>query len=346
MMAVVTVPRDDQAGRPAPVYQSAADIAADSEFEPGGLRHLVPGRRGRLLDPRRTPIQVTGVDLDRGFFEVEILAFEDAGVRWLVPFEAVPRYQFVRGTDATNGLVARMREVAAAFDRPLAVGVDPDARSASLRRLAEERARAQRWLAAAGFTGVDLAPLVRSRTGDPTCFALLAGYLGERDLSDMDSEFAARFVSNARSGETTKGHAIVLAELGLCPFSGTVVRDATLFDGRWTKQRRGAHLLSRMGFVQALLGAATAARPALFRGLTVEGPLPAPRPDSFVSASFSADVAMAHFHAGPATSTAALYRQPLPVQRLFMTFIETPAMSRQYLEAEAILVGDPDNRAF
>ena len=29
-----------------------------------------------------------------------------------------------------------------------------------------------------------------------------------------------------------------------------------------------------------------------------------------------------------------------------MTFLETPAMNRRFLEAEAALIGDPANRAF
>jgi hypothetical protein len=29
----------------------------------------------------------------------------------------------------------------------------------------------------------------------------------------------------------------------------------------------------------------------------------------------------------------------VPVERLYMTFLETPAMNRQYLEADAVLFG-------
>jgi hypothetical protein len=327
-----------------PVYASGDDPAPDGDFEVGDLRHLVTGRRGRLRDPRRTPVRVGGVDLARGFFEVEILAFEDAGARWLVPFESVDRYQFVPGPDAPDGVVAAMREVVTALDRPLSVPADPAARAGALRRLGEERIRAGRWLDDAGVAAVDLDPLVRTRSGDPALCALLVSYLGERDLQDLEAEFAETYVSNPRSGEVVKGHAIVLAELGLCPFSGTVVRDASLFTGPGAKDRRGQYLLSRMGFVQALFHRATPTHAPLFRGLGVDGPLPPPRAASFESATFSLDVALAHFQADRAT--AALYRQRLPVDRLFMTFVETSAMNRQYREAEAVLIGDPDNRAF
>jgi len=261
-----------------------------------------------------------------------------------VPFESVDNYQFAPGPEAPDDVVAAMREVVTALDRPLTVPADPDARARALRRLSEERIHAQRWLDDAGVTAVDLDPLVRTRSGDPALCALLAGYLRERRLEDMEADFAETYVSNARSGEVVKGHAIVLAELGLCPFSGTVVRDASLFHGRRAKDRRAQHLLSRMGFVQALFHRATPTDLRLFRGLGVDGPLPPPRPASFVSATFSFDVAIAHFHADRAT--AALYRQRLPVDRLFMTFVETSAMNRQFREAEAVLIGDPDNRAF
>jgi hypothetical protein len=346
MMAVMTAPLNE----PAPVYQSSRDVAPDSDFEPGELRHLVIGRRGRLLDPRRTPVEVTALDLDRGYFEVEILAFEDARARWLAPLEWVRRYQFTPGADAAADVVAAGARLVAALDRPLSVPADPAARPAALRRLAAERTRARRWLDHAGRTGIDLARLVAARSGDPASATLLTDYLGERDLADLDAEFAAVYVSNPHSGEVTKGHAIVLAELGLCPFTGTVVRDAALFDGRWSKHRRAEHLLSRMGFVQALFATsptgAPAAQPSVFRAFNATTPLPPPRPASFVSASFSLDVAMAHFRAGPPDSAAVLYRQPLPLDRLLMTFVETPAMSRHYREAEAVLIGDPTNHAF
>jgi hypothetical protein len=329
------------------VYQSGANPAADSDFEAGALRHLVVGRRARLLDSRRTPVRLTAVDLNRGYFEVEILDFEDVGARWLVPLESVHRYQFEPGPDAPRDDVTAMREVVAVLNRPYTVPANPDAGARSLRRLGEERALARRWLDDAGVGPVDLASLVRARSGDPVRYELMARYLHERGLADLESGFTETFVSNPWSGEVVKGHAIVLAELGLCSYSGTVVRDPALFTGAWSRERRGQHLLTRMAFVQALLTHGGPADTAIFRGLSVEGPLSPRPPASFVSATFAAEVAMAHFTAGhPAESTGVLYRQPLPVDRLFMTFVETAAMNRQYREAEAVLIGDPMSPTF
>jgi hypothetical protein len=84
----------------------------------------------------------------------------------------------------------------------------------------------------------------------------------------------------------------------------------------------------------------------LYRGAAVEGPLSKPARSSFVSATFSSEVAAAHFEGGPATQTAVLWRQRVPVGRLFMTFLETREMDRRFNEAEAVLIGDTANRAF
>ena len=56
-----------------------------------------------------------------------------------------------------------------------------------------------------------------------------------------------------------------------------------------------------------------------------------------VSASFSRRVAESHFGSADAAA-GALYRQRLQPGRLFMTFLETGAMTRQYREAEAVLL--------
>jgi hypothetical protein len=329
------------------IYQANSAAADDTGFEAGTLRHLVVGRHGRLLDPRRTPIRVNALDLERGFFDVEILAFEDAGAHWLIPFESVSQYQFEPGPDASADAVDAMEARIMVLARPLAVAADSEAREASLHQLAEEQARARAWLDEAGLSLLNLDPLVRNRSGDPAIYAVLHGYLRDCEVADIETQFVETFVSNTRSGEVVKGHAITLAELGLCPFAGTVIRDAALFHGRWSKQQRGRHLICRMAFVQALFERAEPTSPPLFRGFNVAtGPLPAPRPSSFVSASFSIDVAMAHFLAGPPTSSGALLRQPLPHHRLFMTFVETAAMNRNYREAEAVLIGDPGNLAF
>ncbi len=324
------------------IYERDPQRAPDSGFEPGELEHLVAGNEGRLLDPRRTPVRVVGVDLATGHFTVELLAFEDAGARWDVELERVATYQFARGCDrADAGTVEEMRLAVARLDETIAIEADPAVRGQTMARLDAERAAARGWL-----EPVDVRFDLTTRAADPATFGLLRGYLAARDVLDVEEAFAARYVSNPHSGELVKGHRIVLAELGLVPFRGKAIRDPRLFDGSWNVERRATHLVARLGFVAELYRRAGHERVELWRGLAAAGPLRSPAPATFVSATFSREVAESLFVGGEDTTVAVLMRQLVPVERLFMTYAETEAMNRRFREAEAVLLADPANLAF
>jgi hypothetical protein len=327
----------------AAIYASDPDPAPDSDFAPGELRHLVTGNRGRLLDARRTPITVTAIRPAIGAFELEVGAFEDAGARWELALEEIGRFQFARGgAVAPPDVVAELEGALRRFDRELLIEPDPAARQETLRRIDRARADVRIELPAP----LDLAARVQARAGDPELFTLLDGLVADRDVADLEQRFADAFVSNPRSGEFVKGHAIVLAELGLCPYRGKVVRDPGVFEGAGRKERRAEHLVARLAFTYELWSTVGDETVTLYRGAAVDGPLPERSSSSFVSATFSREVAAAHFEGGSTTWTAVQWRQTVPVTRLLMTFLETREMNGRFREAEAVLIGDPANRAF
>jgi hypothetical protein len=84
----------------------------------------------------------------------------------------------------------------------------------------------------------------------------------------------------------------------------------------------------------------------LYRGTATDGALQKAPAASFVSATFSREVATEHFEGGRNTKAAVLWRQEVPVNRLVMTFLETAEMNDRFKEAEAVLLGDPYNSAF
>jgi hypothetical protein len=327
----------------AAIYESDPNASPESDFVPGALWHLVAGNPGRLRDARRTPITVTAVRPDVGAFEVEVGAFEDAGARWELSLEEIGRFQFARGGPvAPPETVAELEDALARFDRELVIDPDLGAREETQRRIDRVRAAVRIQLPAP----LDLAARVRARAGDPELFTLLDEFIADRDVADLERRFTSAFVSNPRSGEFVKGHAIVLAELGLCPYRGKIVRDPGVFEGAGNKERRAEHLLARLAFTYELWSAIGEANVTLYRGAAVEGELPERSWSSFVSATFSHDVAAAHFEGGPTTRTAVLWRQRVPTTRLLMTFLETREMNGRFREAEAVLIGDPANRAF
>jgi len=328
------------------IYEQDPAAAPDGDFEAGTLAHLVPGNRGRMLDPRRTPVTIVGVDDRVGMFELVVDAFEDRGAHWRLPVEAVEGFQFERGAERLAPLHENeLRALAERFDRALELPVEPAAREQTGRALAAERARIRRELAARpALAQLDLARCTERREGSAEAAAALQALLDDAGLARLEGSFAATYVSNPNSGEAVKGHAIVLAEMGLCPYSGNIARDEAIFAGDGAKHRRRAHILLRLAFLAELMALLGSSGVELFRGTAVDRSPALRRGRSFVAATFSSAVAMAHLES--AAEVTILARQRVLPSRLFMTFLETRAMNDRYLEAEAVLIGDPANPLF
>ena len=321
------------------VYQSDPEAAPDSEFQPAELRLLVAGNRGRLLDARRTPIEIVAVAPEVGSFVVELLAFEDLGARWELALDELARFQLAHDAAAVApAALAELEGAQARFSGSLVVETDADERERTLRWIAMERVVAAGLLDREGLA-LDPGSQIERREGDPRLYALLEELMIARDVTEIDRELADAFVTNPRAGEHVKGHAIVLAELGLSRYEGPVVRGPDLFTGTWAKPRRAQHLVTRLAFSAELWTRLGGEHVTLYRGAATDAPAPARAPASFLSATFSREVALAHFEGGPTTTTAALWRASIPVNRLLMTFLETEAMNRHFKEAEAVVIG-------
>ena len=325
------------------MYQSSPDAAPDSEFEPGALGFLVAGNSGRMLDPRRTPVTIVEVRTETGFIVLRIAGFEDAGAIWEVPLEDVGHYQFARGSArASDEAVAEMRRAIERLDREWQIEADPADRGRTTERIAKLAVAADQWLGEhSRFVADGRLPDPIDRRGDVTLAAEFGDYMRQRELLDIEQGFARQFVSNPSSGEMVKGHRIVLAELGLVGYAGTVLRDPATFAGTWSRERRAAHICARLAFLRALFARMGITHLTLWRGLSADGPLRTNRRRTFISTSFAEAVARDHFDT--ARPTRALMCQSVPVERVFMTYLETSAMNDRFLEAEAVLLAQPDD---
>jgi len=256
-------------------HVNALASTAPVQFSAGNLSWLVPGNHARMLDARRTPVRVTGIDLQHGYFEVEILAFEDSGARWLVPLEEVSHYQFApESTRADAIAVASMEDIIRQLDVTVRIAVEQENHRETMQQIAAERARADAWLAAHGAPDtIDVTPHIASRRGSPDAIRWLAEYLAEGlppGLPDMDDQIAAKYVSNPGSGDLVRAHLITMARLGLCGYHGKVIRDESSMSGIWSEERRAAHIRIRSGFVQALWRRAAPAGLMLYRGIGLQ----------------------------------------------------------------------------
>ena len=330
------------------VYQFNPDKLPDTHFHPGNLKYIVPGTEGRLLDPRRTPLRVLDVKSSSGFFVVEILDFEDKGAHWELPFERVARCQFARGsTEASKSDIVCYSEIISRLDQPLIIPADHRQQATSEISIASLRKDVGIWLEdesefLASGTSLDFS----GKTSSPALWSDLKSYLEMDGLWDVEEAFAEQYVSNPNSGELVKGHRIVLAELGLVSFEGKKVRDPELFNGLWNKQRRADHILHRLAFVREVFERLGHLSMVLYRGFSCQGQPKARENSSFISSTFSLDVAMSHFNNRDPSSTGVLLRQLVPIERVFMSFLETAQLNQQYKEVEAVLRYDSSNKVF
>jgi hypothetical protein len=331
------------------VYLRNPDAPPDEAFQPGTLRHLVVGNSGRLLDPRRTPVTIVGLRPEVGLFIVRLDDFEDKGATWEIPFEDVGRYQFAQDSaEASLADIDYFKEAVKRLNRSLVIPIDPDKAQSTQSALAGMEADAAAWLRShSRFLGARRGlPDPASRRGDERLCDDLTAYVDEYGVGDLERSFATQYVRGPHAGEIIKGHRIVLAELGLVPYDGKIVRDPETFQDNWCRSRRADHLLARLAFMRGLFHSIGRTHVALYRGMAVPGNIEPPRNGTFVSATFSHEVAMSHFTAARPNETAILVRQAVPVDRLFMTYHETAAMNAQFLEAEAVLLWQPGNLAF
>jgi hypothetical protein len=297
-----------------------------------------------MLDPRRTPVSVVEILPATGFVVVRVEDFEDAGATWEVPLEQVDHFQFERGgTQAGEAEVAEMEAAVERFDREEVVEADETERRRTEARIVDRQAEAAEWLPHhSRFIARGAAlPDPSTRRGDHELAADLEAWLLAHHLGDIEAELTRVFVSNPRSGEVVKGHRIVLAELGLATYRGSIVRDPATLEGAWSRERRAEHVISRLAFVRALFERLGRHEVTVWRGAAIKGRLERRPGRTFVSTSFDEAVARSHYESGGPGWTHVLVRQDVPVERLFMTYLETAAMNGVFLEAEAVLLARP-----
>jgi hypothetical protein len=219
------------------------------------------------------------------------------------------------------------------------IPIDSHNQKESEKKIKTYREQVRKWLIKESSFLKSGMPLDYSnREGNPALWSDLKRLMVEQDLWDLEEAFASQYVSNPNSGEVVKGHRIVLAELGLAAFEGKLIRKQDTFTGFWGKKQRQKHILFRLAFIQELFSQSDINKVVLYRGFSTEKPLEKRKNRSFISATFSLEVAKSHFEGLDITHTGMLIRQSVPVERLFMTYLETAQMNQHFKEAEAILL--------
>lgn len=347
--AVPDLPGNSEWWRVVNPYQTDPNRLPDSLFEEGSLHHLVVGNEARVLDYRRTPLRVRELKESSGLAVMEILDFEDVGNTWDVPFEDISSFQFaIESKRADIKDLARYEASVAWLNRQTSITCDQDARRATLSELAEAEREAALWLGAQSASPCTVPRLEFSRrTGFAGLFNTLDLYMEHHGLADLEATFASHYVSKLHYSEFVKAHRIAIAEMGLVPYTGSILRDDAVLEGAFNRSQRRKHVIRRLGFVRALYSGLDIFPLLLYRGLHSPG-FPQPtRNETFVSATTNLEIAEAlSCFREPSNPNKEGYRvgvlmsQRIALERVFMTFVETPQMNHPYRESEVVLLYD------
>ena len=251
-------------------YQYNPDRLSDSHFEKGSLERLVIGNECRLLDYRRTPLRVRELREAAGLVILEILDLEDKGNTWDIPIEDIAGFQFALDSRrADPEAVARYAAIADRLARPAAVTCDEGAWYATVADLAEAEQAAVEWIrlrSTALHAGVR--PDFSRPMGIEGLYADIEAYMSHHGLAHIEAIFAAHYVGKFHYSEFVKAHRITIAEMGLVPYEGKVLRDESALQGEFARARRREHVIRRMAFVRAIYRGAWVSLPV---GYTLAG---------------------------------------------------------------------------
>lgn len=313
----------------------------DDRFETGTLAHLVPGNGGRALDGRRTPGFVESYDPDSATFLWHITGYEDEGLCWEMPAEYINCFEFpLDAPKLPAGQVADIQAACDRFSRRLNITPAPETTQATLKAIEASVQEAASWLDQHSdfFRQYSVLPL-SAETGATLLYDDLANYLSQKGLLELEQRTAGDYVLNPWSGEWLKGMKIVMAELGLIGYQGTIPRKPDLFSGLGDKELRRQYIIARCGFVQALFRQAGLKEVPLYRGMASESDF-FETPSSLLSATFSPQTALEFADlpdSSPQIRSSYCVKFTCPVSSLFMTFLETRQLNEKHQEQEAIL---------
>jgi hypothetical protein len=288
------------------------------------------------------------VDWDCGLFRLRISDFEDKGKHWDLPFEDVSRFQFAKDSkDLSECDLQRALTLLEKYREPLIVLAQSSARVETETLITEATKSVTSWLrreSTFDFFSVGL-NLAEPQASFEIC-SDLNRYLESIELSEQERLTSETYVINPYSGEWIKGIQIVLAEMGVKSFSGTIPRTKDIFTGSGATSERRRYLIHRLAFVRAVFGLLGQSTVTVYRGMSSERGWNVNSNKFFSSWSFSKAIAEAFIDTAPngVARHSYLLKRSFPIQKLFMTHVETQAMNSQYKEVEAVVLHDDEDR--
>jgi len=318
-------------------------METDEHFETGTFAHLVIGNEGRVLDGRRTPGYIEQYDEQSAMFVWRITAFEDKGKCWEIPAEEISSYQFRKGCSLLSRDEAdKISKQCKTLNQTLYISKDETAFAETEQNITCWEKVACEWIGRnSTFIKAGCKFDFSSEAGNELLFDDLESYLKAYDLLEMERITAEQYLLNPYSGEWIKAMKIVMAEMGMIVYKGPKLRKKDTLIGIGGKENREKYILARMGFVRSVFKMCACSEVPVFRGMS--SPIDFyETPQTLISTTFSVKTAIdfADMKQSSTSRSAYVVKYTCPVEKLFMTFLETRQFNERYKEQEAIVIYD------
>lgn len=177
-----------------------------------------------------------------------------------------------------------------------------------------------------------------AEVGNVDLYCDLEDYLRSKGLLELEKQTAEQYLLNPCSGEWIKGMKIVMAELGLVDYNGTIPRSSNIFTGNGSKALRKQYIISRCAFLRAMFKYCDIYEVPLYRGVASPSDF-YETPITLLSTTFSADMAKEFAAVNDSSEYRSCYwvKFTISIKNLFMTFLETKEFNERYKEQEAVI---------
>lgn len=325
------------------IHEYDNNIRSDEEFIDGNLYLLVEGNHCRLLDGRRTTGIIEKYFEDSAMFRWRITKYEDKGKYWDLPAEDVKNFQFEKDSyKLSKSKFKEIEDKVKKYEEIFSIQMEKSVRDNTEEEIKKTKVNIIRWLEKNSvFLKNNDEINFLSREGSKLLSRDLKNYMKSIDLDKVEEITAETMVLNPDSGEWIKGMSIVLAEMGLVSFTGKRPRTNEIFKGIGNKKNRQKYLVNRLAFLRVYFNILNIKEVVLYRGMCNEKQW-RKIPRTYLPCTFNLEVAKAFsdFDRESKYKISYLVKMTCPVEKLFMTYIETEAMNRQYKEAEALILYD------
>ncbi|WDV46475.1 hypothetical protein PV797_01965 [Clostridiaceae bacterium M8S5] len=326
------------------IHKYDDNMLPDSEFIKGEYSLLVKGNKCRLLDGGRTTGFIEEVQISEGMFRWRITKYEDEGKCWDLPVEEVIKFQFEKNSDKLEEYhITEISHIVNKYKDKITIEANQNDKIVSESEISIAKEKAICWLKENSLLLKNKERLdLSANEGSEYLYKDLKKYMEYLKLEKEEKMTADSIVLNPNSGEWIKGMCIVLAEMGLVPYRGKEPRTKDVFKGIGSKENRRRYIVNRLGFIRAYFQLLDISSVALYRGMSSEGTW-SERDRTFLHMTFSVEVAKAFSNfENNKYKTFYMIKATLPVDKIFMTYLETSQMNEKYKEAEALILYDEE----